>query len=181
MSRFEKLCVIAIFVLFVLLITFDAWTREQLRQLDVDMQTMRADLTAIQDKLDALTAPQPSEVYITCNLAPLEQDKPDEPYEPVLTYLGEFKIFAYCPCISCCGKADGITASGTTATEGRTVAADPDVIPMGSEMFVGGMGFRTVEDTGSGIDGMTLDMFFESHADALAWGVQTVKVWLVVE
>ena len=50
--------------------------------------------------------------------------------------LGEFKLTAYCPCMKCCGKTDGITATGTTATEGRTIAVDPRVIPYGSTVTI---------------------------------------------
>ena len=45
-------------------------------------------------------------------------------------YLGQFLFTAYCPCSICCGEyASGYTATGTFATEGRTIAVDPNVIP----------------------------------------------------
>ena len=50
--------------------------------------------------------------------------------------LGLFELTAYCPCSACCGKNDGITATGTVATEGRTVAVDPTVIPYGTTIEV---------------------------------------------
>ena len=51
--------------------------------------------------------------------------------------LGLFLVTAYCPCPKCCGKyANGITASGTVATEGRTVAMDPQKIPYGARLVM---------------------------------------------
>jgi len=95
-----------------------------------------------------------------------------------LEYLGEFITTAYCPCELCCGKgAKGITSTGTKATQGRTVAVDPDVIPLGSVIYIGGKAY-TAEDTGSGIKGKRLDIFFNSHQDALNWGERAVEVWL---
>ena len=59
------------------------------------------------------------------------------------TSLGEFVITAYCPCSQCCGEwADGITASGTVATEGRTCAVDPNVIPLGTEIEIDGVKYH---------------------------------------
>lgn len=86
--------------------------------------------------------------------------------------IGNFKIYAYCPCTKCCGSgASGITATGTEATEGRTIAVDPDIIPLGSKVVMDGHEY-TAEDTGGGIDGYTIDLFMNSHEEALQWGVQ---------
>lgn len=88
----------------------------------------------------------------------------------------QFTAYAYCACTKCCGKwARGITASGTTATEGRTIAVDPDVIPLGTHVYVNGREY-IAEDTGSGINDRTIDVFFESHQAALQWGKRTVTV-----
>ena len=51
-------------------------------------------------------------------------------------YLGEFRITSYCNCVICCEQwaGFGTTASGTHVTEGRTIAVDPNVIPLGSKV-----------------------------------------------
>ena len=99
--------------------------------------------------------------------------------------LGEFRVTAYCPCTYCCNKADGITATGTVATEGRTIAVDPDVIPYGSTVtlyFADGSHAQYVaEDTGSAIKAQCLDVFFADHQTAREFGVQTAYVFIVSE
>lgn len=87
-----------------------------------------------------------------------------------------FKIYAYCPCEKCCGSgAAGITATGTTATAGRTIAVDPDVIPLGSTVIIDGNEY-IAEDTGGGIKGKTIDLFMSDHSAALAWGIRYLEV-----
>ena len=96
--------------------------------------------------------------------------------------LGEFKLTAYCPCMKCCGKTDGITATGTTAAEGRTIAVDPRVIPYGSTVTVyfadGASHSYTAEDCGGGIKGNRLDIYFDDHQAALQFGVQSAMVYV---
>lgn len=94
-----------------------------------------------------------------------------------LKSLGTFTITAYCPCEKCCGKNDGITATGVKATAGRTIAVDPDVIPYGTELFIDGFTYRA-EDTGSSIKGRKLDIFFANHLEALEWGVREYEVFI---
>jgi len=64
-------------------------------------------------------------------------------------------------------KDYGITASGTTVQEGRTVAVDPKVIPMGWWVYIEGIGFRRAEDTGSAVKGKKIDIYYdnEKHVD----------------
>lgn len=94
------------------------------------------------------------------------------PQEAAQTREGVFTITAYCPCEKCCGAyANGYTATGAKATQGVTVAADPDVLPMGTEIELDGHTY-TVQDTGGAIAGYRLDLYFDSHEDALQWGVR---------
>lgn len=98
------------------------------------------------------------------------------PQEAAQTREGVFTITAYCPCEKCCGAyANGYTATGAKATQGVTVAADPDVLPMGTEIELDGHTY-TVQDTGGAIAGNRLDLYFDNHEDALRWGVQEKMV-----
>lgn len=71
----------------------------------------------------------------------------------------------------CGAYANGYTATGAKATQGVTIAADPDVLPMGTEIELDGHTY-TVQDTGGAIAGNRLDLYFDSHEDALQWGVR---------
>ena len=88
-----------------------------------------------------------------------------------------YKITAYCPCAKCCGKTNGRTASGTTATAGRTVAASSK-FAFGTKLNIGGH-IYTVEDRGGAINGNKIDIFVNTHAEALQWGVRYLSVSVV--
>ncbi len=92
--------------------------------------------------------------------------------------LGRFKVTAYCHCVKCCGKSDGITATGTKVKEGRTIAVDPDVIPLGSKVELDGHTY-IAEDVGGAINGNKIDIYFNTHDEALKWGVQYKKIYLM--
>ena len=91
----------------------------------------------------------------------------------------EMIITAYCPCAKCCGNSNGITASGTKAKQGRTVAVDPRYIPYGTEIVIDGQTY-IAEDCGGAIKGNRLDIYFESHREALSFGKQT-KIVRIME
>lgn len=97
--------------------------------------------------------------------------------EPLETWidLGPFTCVAYDACTDCCGKTDGITKIGTKATAGRTVAVDPEVIPLGSTLLIDGQEY-IAEDIGGAIKGNKIDIFHNSHAEALEYGKQTHTV-----
>ncbi|HJD40881.1 MAG TPA: hypothetical protein H9913_12760 [Candidatus Blautia stercoripullorum] len=90
------------------------------------------------------------------------------------TYLGRFRLTGYCPCAQCCGKSDGITASGTKATAGRTVAMGG--VPLGTKLLINGVVY-TVEDRGTSYS--HVDIFFNTHGEALQFGSTYADVYLV--
>lgn len=109
---------------------------------------------------------------------------------PELELIGTFRATAYCPCVKCCGiwsaehpdRGDDYiqrTSSGTIPEEGRTIAADWDVLPVGSEVILNGHTY-IVEDTGGAVEGNAIDIFFESHEAAVAFGVQEVDLYRAV-
>src|SRR5699024_2317005 len=75
-------------------------------------------------------------------------------------------------------KSYGITASGTKAKVG-TVAVDPNVIPLGTRLYVDGYGFCVAEDTGGAIKGNRIDLFFNSTSEARNFGRRQVKVYIL--
>ena len=85
-----------------------------------------------------------------------------------------FKVTAYCSCAKCCGKATGYTASGTKATAGRTVAASSQ-FAFGTKLIINGKEY-VVEDRGGAVTGNKIDIYMNSHAEALAWGVKYLPV-----
>lgn len=100
---------------------------------------------------------------------------------PAIESLGEFKITAYCPCEQCCGvwatKREGSVrgASGRVLVPGYSIAVDPSVIPYGSIVRINGREFRA-DDCGGSIKGNRIDMYMDSHEEAVVYGVRYEEV-----
>jgi len=101
---------------------------------------------------------------------------PPEP-EPERVYMGLYYVTGYDTCAACCGKSDGITASGTYATAGRTVAASSE-FSFGTRLYIEGIGERVVEDRGGAIGGGRLDVVCEDH-DACYSITGWHDVWMI--
>ena len=69
----------------------------------------------------------------------------------------------------------GNTSSGIPVGPG-IVAVDPAVIPLGTRLSIPGYGHGIAADTGGGIRGAHIDLWFSSHAEALAWGRRSVTI-----
>lgn len=87
---------------------------------------------------------------------------------------GVYKVTAYCSCAKCCGKTNGITASGTKATANHTIAA-PSIFAFGTKVKINGTVY-VVEDRGGAIQGNRIDIYMNSHQEALAWGVRYLEL-----
>lgn len=100
-----------------------------------------------------------------------------------LVYMGEFKLTHYCTEARShiCGNGDGLTATGTQITVGRTIAVDPDVIPYGTQVYIEGYGWRVADDCGGAVKSKHIDIAVETHSDALSMGVKNGGVWLLVK
>lgn len=90
---------------------------------------------------------------------------------------GVYKVTAYCACVKCCGKTNGITASGARATANHTVAA-PRTFAFGTRVRIGGREY-VVEDRGGAIQGNRIDVYMNSHQEALAWGVRYLQLEII--
>lgn len=90
---------------------------------------------------------------------------------------GIFKVTHYCNCERCQGEYIGATATGTAPKVGRTIAVDPDAIPLGSVVKIGGQEY-VAEDTGGAIKGNRIDIFVADHSEAMAKGIKEETVYL---
>ena len=93
-------------------------------------------------------------------------------------YLGEFQVTGYCSCSLCCGeKEEKLTKSETVPKAAHTIAADPSVIPLGTRIVIDGVSY-VVEDTGKAIKGNRLDIYFDTHEEAVRYGRKEKYVYL---
>lgn len=102
----------------------------------------------------------------------------DFPYKK----LGKYELTFYCPCERCVGKKKVVrTATGTIPKANRTIAVDPAKIPLGSIVFIEGYGYFIAEDTGSAIKANKIDIYVNSHEEALQLGRKHANVYLLKE
>lgn len=71
----------------------------------------------------------------------------------------------------------GTTAMGTRARVGE-IAVDPRVIPLGTNVYIEGVGARRAEDTGGNIKGNTIDIYMDTQAECIRWGVRYVTIYI---
>ncbi len=81
-----------------------------------------------------------------------------------------------------CEGCSGVTKTGVNLRQNpneKVIAVDPNVIPLGSKVYVEGYGYATAADIGGAIDGNEIDIFFPEEQTALNWGVKFVKVSII--
>ena len=93
--------------------------------------------------------------------------------------LGVFTTTGYCNCSKCSG-GHNLTYSGTVPTANHTLSADLNKFPIGTKLMIDGV-IYTVEDKGSGVHGDLVDIYFDSHEQALAHGMRTAEIFTVVD
>ena len=102
-----------------------------------------------------------------------EEEEADQ--APAMHLWGTCTLTFYCPGSCCCGQwAGGHTASGTVATANRTVACGD--LPFGTRLMIEGQEY-VVEDRG--VSGMWVDIFVNSHDEALRRGMYQAEVWII--
>lgn len=70
------------------------------------------------------------------------------------------------------------TAMGTAIRYG-VAAVDPNVIPLGTRLYIEGYGYARAEDTGGAIKGNKIDLVFGSKSQSNNWGRRTVRVTIL--
>jgi len=76
------------------------------------------------------------------------------------------------------GDGRGITATGMVARRG-VVAVDPNVIPLGTRLYIPGYGMAIAADTGGAIRGHRIDLLMDSYGEAMEFGRQSIEVYVL--
>lgn len=156
---------------------------------NVQSAPLSVDFSYFQNDIEAKRMPMTRE--LECEIVPLENEYPETERNDLDELRGfdgvlrECTITYYCcekrPHI--CGGGTGKTATGTDVTAGRSAAVDPNVIPLGAEIYVdygdGILHQYIAEDTGSAIGGAHIDLAVETHDEALQLGTAFATVWWI--
>jgi 3D (Asp-Asp-Asp) domain-containing protein len=96
---------------------------------------------------------------------------------------GDYKTFTATAYTKNCYQCSGITAGGTNLHEldhtPKLIAADPNILPLGTKVEIKGMGTYTVDDTGGKIIKNRVDILFPTKAEARQFGVQDVQIKII--
>ena len=155
---------------------------EQLKQKDEQINTLEEEKTNLNTKveelnkeIEALKVAKAKKATITSRGGSTTSRETVQASAPLTGDWIWANASAYCACVKCCGKTNGITASGTKATAGRTIAA-PKNYAFGTKIEIAGMGTYVVEDRGGAITGNKIDIYFDSHAEALKFGRRNLQI-----
>lgn len=135
------------------------WQREKTQE---EQERKEAEELATKQKKSAQRAPQKA-------TAPSQSVASAENTPEGMTYLGDYQLTAYewtgNPC-----------ANGNYPTEGYTIASN--TLPIGTRVYIEGIGERTVEDTG-GMSGGTIDIYLGDPSACVQFGVQNAAVYVI--
>lgn len=138
---------------------------------------------------DTITqGPGAEQIHVTpIEDAPVQEDFENAKIEAALqakaNCIENCTVTHYAVCMECCGKTDGITASGVMAAPGVSVAVDPALIPLGSDVLVdygdGDIQYYRADDIGGAVQGAHVDLCVGSYDEAVQLGVKVATVYWV--
>lgn len=152
--------------------TYDATVTDAISTTEC-YQTETTTMTVCETTTELQTVKATEKAKVKSNLTYYREATPSES-----AYKLTVVATAYCPCRSCSGNYGSGTAIGTVAKEGRTIAVDPRVIPLGSKVIINGNVY-VAEDVGGAIKGNKIDIYFNSHSAVESFGRQRIDVYVV--
>jgi 3D (Asp-Asp-Asp) domain-containing protein len=130
-------------------------------------------------KAPATTQPSPAPASPDTSAAPPTTTEPSQAQADSSSKEITVKATAY---TASCEGCSGVTATGVNIKDNpdkKVIAVDPNVIPLGSKVYVEGIGEATAADTGGAIKGNRIDVFIPTVQAAKNFGVKHLKVTIL--
>ena len=153
----------------------------EVQEREASAEELPKDQLAVEEAYMPAAEPEPPVQTVdvkgqTCEIAPASETIGAK-------YLGTFKITHYAPVVECCGKADGISASGRPVVPYYSAAVDPTVIPLGTIFFLdygdGVLHEVRADDTGELVKGYVVDICVSDYDTAVHMGVRQAQAYIV--
>lgn len=161
-------------VIFAILFAFTAWFAHERM---VDARCVESDQNTIPSS-EVHKVTKATKKKVKKKQKKKQAKKKDKKKQKQKITMGRFKLTAYCPCDDCSEGWGRKTHSGACAESDRTVAADLSVLNLGDWITINGKKYK-VEDSGGGVVGDHLDIFFDTHEEVEEFGVRygNVNLW----
>ena len=183
----NKLIIILLVITFICSIISLVGNMREKNELKNELNEVHSEATSLQDELNKATedlkSNEKKSKELESELQEANQTIEDlKGSEYKLVYLGNFKLTHYCNerFDHICG-GNGVTASGTKTSVGRTVAVDPKKIPYGTNIYIEGYGWRVAEDCGAAVKNNQIDILVSTHSQANSMGTKFGGVWILVK
>ena len=148
----------------------------EIERIEISSKIIKEPVTKIVEVRTAqVTSRSAAERVATTNPAVTASTALAQKVQGITPTVKTFNTSAYCACIKCCGKTNGITASGAKATQWYTVAAGSGYA-IGTIIYIPALkdkpngGWFVVQDRGGAISNSKLDIYMNSHTSALQYG-----------
>lgn len=183
----SKICVIILTIAMICSIIGFEGNRQQKQDIKAELSVAQSEIVSLQDTLNKSETDLQQKINenkkLESELTEANKTIKDlKGSEYKFVYLGDFKYTYYCDerRSHICGGS-GITKSGAPTKVGTTIAVDPSIIPLGTTVYIEGVGFRTAQDTGGAVKGKHIDILVKYHDEALSQILVRGGVWILVK
>lgn len=155
----------------------------EIQRIEISSKVIKEPVNKIVEVKTIQVSSRGGERVATTNPALTASTKLAKSVEGITPIVKNFNTSAYCSCSKCCGKSTGITASGARATAWYTLAAGSGY-KIGTVIYIPAFadkpngGWFIVQDRGGAISNSKLDVYMDSHSQALQFGRRTLECYV---
>lgn len=155
----------------------------ELERIEISSKIIKEPVNKIVEVKTIQVTSRSGERIATTNPASTASTKLAKSVEGITPTVKNFNTSAYCSCSKCCGKTTGITASGAKATAWYTIAAGKSY-KLGTVIYIPAFknkpngGWFVVQDRGGAISNSKIDVYMDSHSQALQFGRKTLECYI---